>query len=118
MPYRTCLRVENVKAVVFGSGPNKAFGVDQQRAHPIAGQRLRLPRIVPVLLECFAAAFPSRHASALRRKPKIAMRVLRHRPDVVAGERMFVATLAAKLSNAITIVTIQPRFRRKPNVPL
>src|SRR5580658_8784480 len=106
MPHRTRLRVEYVEPVIVGSGPNKAFGVDQQHAHPIARQRLRLLGIVPKLLESLSATFPARHTSAFCRKPKIALQVFCYRPDVVAGQRVFVAALMAKLSNTVAVVAI------------
>src|ERR1700683_2633482 len=110
--------IENVKPVALGARPNESFGIDQQRAHGIAGQRLRLLWIVPELLESFGAALPARHTAAIRRQPKIALRVLGDRPDIVAGQPMWIAAIAAELAHAIAVISVQSGFGRKPDVAL
>src|ERR1700723_3301205 len=87
--------IENVKPAVLGARPDEPFGIDQQRPHAIAGERLRLLSVVPELLERLGSPVPARHAAAFGREPQIALCVFGDGPEVVAGEPVLVAALAA-----------------------
>src|SRR5882757_2573378 len=111
-------RVEYIKSMILGSGPNEPVGIDQQRANAVTGQRLRTLGIVPELLKFLGTSVPARHAAAVRSEPKIAVRVFGDGPNVVARKPALIAAFTAKLPYRVAVVAVQPRLSGKPHVAL
>src|ERR1035438_8328367 len=107
MTHITRRRIEDVQTLIQGPGPDSALRIDEESAHRVAGQSIRLAGVVSELLELFGSPLPVRHAAAVGGEPQVAARILNHRPDVVAGEAMLIAALAAVFTNRIAVVAIQ-----------
>src|SRR6266404_8134074 len=114
----TGLRIENIQASVQGAGPNAASSIDEQGAYRVAGQCVRFVRVVPERLELLCPPIPASHAAAFRGQPQVALRVLGHRPDIVAGKPVLIAALTAVLADRVAIVTVEAVFGPQPQVTL
>src|SRR5580692_9293072 len=90
--------IENIQALVLGSYPDAALGIDEQRAYLVAGQGFGFGRVVSELLKSLGPPVPARHAAPVRGEPQIAVRVFGDRPDIVAGKPVLGAALAAKFA--------------------
>src|ERR1700722_2720001 len=113
-----CRRIQDVQPLIQSAGPDTSLGVDEERANRIARQSIWLAGVVSELPKLLGAPVPVRHAAAVGRDPQIPARIFNHRPDIVAGEAMLIAALAAVFTDRIAVVAIQAAFGRKPQISL
>src|SRR6266404_2493559 len=114
----TGLRIEHIQTLVQSTRPDAASSIDEQRAYRVAGERVRIVRVVPERLEVLRPPIPAGHAAAVRGQPQVALRVLRHRPDIVAGKSVLIAALTAVLADRVAVVTVEAVFGPQPQVTL
>src|SRR6266403_1561416 len=114
----TGLRIEHIQTLVQSTRPDAASSIDEQRAYRVAGERVRIVRVVPERLEVLRPPIPAGHAAAVRGQPQVALRVLRHRPDIVAGKSVLITALTAVLADRVAVVTVEAVFGPQPQVTL